>query len=85
MGVGEDDEPTKYESYEESTKDESYDDPRLHVLRRHEGSTKGESYDDPWCMPNFHDKPTPIRTSASKHLKKLPSSRMARLTVYTPR
>ena len=48
-GVGEDDEPTKDESYE--------------------GPTKDESYDDPWCMPNFHDKPTPIKTSAPKHVK----------------
>ena len=47
--------------------------------------TKDESYDEPWCMPNFHDKPTPIKTSAPKHVKKLPSSRMARLPVFTPR
>ena len=69
LGVGEDDEPTKDESYEGSTKDESYDDPRLSVLRRDEGSTKDESYDDPWCVPNFHDKPTPIKTSTPKHVK----------------
>ena len=49
MGVGEDDEPTYDESYE--------------------GSTKDQSYDDPWCVPNFHDKPTPIKTSAPKHVK----------------
>ena len=51
LGVGEDDETPKDESYEGSTKDESYDDPR--------------------CVPNFHDKPTPVKTSAPKHVKKI--------------
>ena len=59
---------------DEPTKDESYEEP-----------TKDESYDEPWCMPDFHNKPTPIKTSAPKHVKNLPSSRMARLTVFTPR